>query len=703
MRLSNRLKERELIANEVGVSRHLAITHLNSPTVAENANAMVFSVIHCQGVPFDTQTDEMINEQHRHWHQALMALDDRFCLQVTLHRHKESIELSGEFIDDFANTLDQQYHAQFKDRALYVNDIYISLIYKGLSVGKAAKGVAWFRKVNEQAVKSAREARRQAQIKALLQARNQLVVSLGDFKPRVLGERDSQLGYSELLSFLSLFPNGGEALRLPAVQSIQSPAVNHRLNTMASPITDARDDQIKQRTVYPQGHVGQYLSRKQVLFGEGIQFQGATTTDVRFGAMLSIKRYGHQTHPLMFDPLLSLSGESISTHTFAIAPKDWVQKTIGRHAIKLHNTNDPAVTQIAALADAQDQLASDVLVMGYHHHTIMVLADSLVSLDHQCQHTIKQYQQADVVVVRETLGQEAAFWAQIPTNNQYIARGSLITSHNFTDFCPLHNCATGFKDQNHLGSAMTLIETPAKTPYFLNLHTQGSKDNPAPGHTTIIGGNNSGKTTMMGFFAAQLSRYGGRSVFFDRDRGLDIYVRARGGHYAILSPDHPDSVKLNPFQLPDTPANRQCCRDWLSLCLLREDETELDDNLLRDVAHCVDYAYEQLDPKHRQLSHVVKLLPIDFPRWPRLRRWLRGDDQHPDGEYAYLFDNPTDALSQHSIMGFDMTHFLDKEPQTVLTALTMYLLHPIEHWLDGKLMSIFLEEGWQYLQNTYWQ
>ena len=27
----------------------------------------------------------------------------------------------------------------------------------------------------------------------------------------------------------------------------------------------------------------------------------------------------------------------------------------------------------------------------------------------------------------------------------------------------------------------------------------------------------------------------------------------------------------------------------------------------------------------------------------------------------------------------------------------------MEQWLDGRLMSVFLDEGWQYLRNHYWQ
>ena len=335
----------------------------------------------------------------------------------------------------------------------------------------------------------------------------------------------------------------------------------------------------------------------------------------------------------------------------------------------------------------------------------MLLSDSIQDLERLIAQTIKCYMNAGIVAVRETLGQEPAFWSQIPTNFKYIARSSLISSKNFADFFPLHNYRTGFMDANHLGSAMMLVETPSKTPLWLNLHAKGPRDNPSPGHTTLIGGNGSGKTVAMCCFDAQLNRYGGSSFFFDRNRGAEIYIRACEGHYAVLSPDHAEEIHFNPLQLPDTATNRKFCKDWLIQLVKKEDETEIDERMVDQLGQCVDYAYEQLAQEHRNLTHATKILPITFDRWIRLRRWLRGDKSRPDGEYAYLFDNEFDALNLQNKMGFDMTHFLDHEPPSVLAALTMYLMHRIELSLkkDGRLVSIFLDEAWQYLDNDYWQ
>ena len=682
----------KIARQEIGISRHVPITHFNSPTILESKTGALFSVIKFNGVPFETEKTEIINSASSGWHRALSALDERFALLGTLHRRKVSCELKGEFNNEFAKQVDQVYQSQFTDKSLYVNDLYLAVIFKGLTTGKVGRLSDLLCRMNERYVKDARTARREMNMKQLNDAIFQLTTSLSEFGPHVLGSHDVSLGCGELLTYVSLFVNGGETL-----------SFTNNARGFASDKTFEKTQQAA--SIYPQGHIAQAITAKRIFFGDAIQFQGALPKEMRFAAMVSIKRYGAESASIMLDPLLHLDGEFIATQSFLFESKTEADKKMDRQGNKMQNANDPATSQIEALATARDYLVSDYIAMGYHHNTVMILGDSIQDLERLIAQTIKCYMNAGIVAVRETLGQEPAFWSQIPTNFKYIARSSLISSKNFADFFPLHNYRPGFVDGNHLGSAMMLIETPSKTPLWLNLHAKGPKDNPSPGHTTLIGGNGSGKTVAMCCFDAQLNRYGGSSFFFDRNRGAEIYIRACEGHYAVLSPDHAEEIHFNPLQLPDTATNRKFCKDWLIQLVKKEDETEIDEKMADQLGECVDYAYGQLAPEHRNLTNATKMLPITFDRWIRLRRWLRGDKSRPDGEYAYLFDNEFDALNLQKKMGFDMTHFLDHEPPSVLAALTMYLMHRIELSLkkDGRLVSIFLDEAWQYLDNDYWQ
>lgn len=684
------------LSKEIGVSKHFPITHLDSPSIFETQSGALGIVLKCEGVSFDTALDETLNRWHRRLHQAILQLDERFCVWQTLHRRRANFHLSGTFAQGFAKQVNDAYFSHFDADQGYLNDLYVTLIFKGVTAGKAGKGLWFFRKLTDKAVKLARLTLRAQQIKSLKQALSQLEEQLQDFRPHVLGSKDAVLGYSELLSFLGLFVNAGETrqFQFPSEMSVGS-VIGHGYKDT---------DQLMKR--YPKGHIGSFLCAKQVLFGEAIQFEGASETERHFGAMLSIKQYGTATASLMFDRLLQLPGECISTHSFAILPKDVALKQMDTQSKKMQSVKDRATSQREALVAAEDLVASEHLTLGYYHHTLMCLAESKALLEKRLNQAMKVYADAGFMAVKETFGLQPAFWSQIPGNFKYIARSALLTSQNFADMAPLHNYRSGYVDNNHLGSAVTILETPSKTPYYFNFHAKGSRynrQNLTKGHTIIIGGNGSGKTALMTFMDAQLSRYGGQSIFFDRDRGVEIYVRAMNGRYFVLSPDTMGETCFNPLHLPDTAENRQFNRQLLAQCCKEPDETHVPAEIEATLKTVVDYAYDQLAFEHRTLSNACQLLPIDFPRFANLNRFLRGKNGRADGEYAYLFDNATDTLRLGGHMGFDLTHFLDHEPAHVRTALMMYLCHRVDEVLMmGLLLALYFDEGWQNLIDPFW-
>lgn len=680
--------------HEVGISKHIRITHLNEPSIFENENGAIGCVLKCEGVTFDVENDDVLNHYKFLLHRAITLLDDQFAVYVTTHRHKESILQKGEFLNDFSRDLDKKYHAQFENKHMYVNDIYLTLIFKGITSGRMGKGLSFLNKLKNTAIKEARESTRQNQIKELKAKLNQIKSLLSDFNPRLLGELDYQLQYSEILHFLSLFFNAGQGVK---TKYSDSP------NVIIKSITNTK----KLTSLYPYGNISQYLSAKQIFFGEYIQFQGALKSDTQFASLVTIKRYGSESAGVMFDTLLHLDCDFINTHSYAVESKEITLDHIKKHMRRMRNVDDPAVSQIDDLNQARDLIASEQVTMGYHHNTVMMIANSKEALDKSITQCIKCYSDAGFVAVRETMGQEVAFWAQVPANFKYIARGSLITSENFADFAPLHNYRTGYSDKNHLGGCVTILETPSKTPYRFNFHVKGSRENPSKGHTILIGGNNSGKTTLMTFLDAQLGRYQGNTFYFDRDRGAEIYIRAVGGRYTVLSPNHKEETQFAPLQLSDTPENRQFNRDLLIRFCMESEQDLLSSDVIESLTKCIHYAYDHLSPEHRTFSNATKILPIHFEKWSSLRRFLKSDGKNHDGDYAYIFDNSIDSLHLQKKIGFDLTHFLDNEPEHICTPLMMYLFHRVDlsinDLMNNNLTSVYLDEGWQYLFNAYWR
>lgn len=688
----NRIESIKYVRSEVGISAMLPFTHLNSPTIFECKNGFIGSTLKVCGVPYLTESNQVLNQLNSQWHQALTGLDERFIQYVTIYRKKQNISLAGEFKHNFAREINDKYHSKFRKKTLFENNIYLTTVLKDADFKTGSRGLNFlnqaFSLLKSQNI---RGLNREFDMEILKNKVGELKSALATFNPVLLGESDDEKGYSELLQFLALLINGKEDVLFKHPKTI---------STVAKSIIDAE----KKHALYPEENISQYLASERIFFGSYIQFQGAVENACRFGAILSIKHYGSETSHVILDPLFRLECEFIATHSFAPLPRDKGLKNVALKRNKLLNAGDLGKSQIADLELLEDALAGESVTLGYHHNSLLIFADSTQELNQYILDVIKAYSYAGIVLVRETLGAEPMYFAQMPGNHHFIARSALITSQNFTDFCPLHNNHHGFKDDNHLGSAVSVFETPDKTPLYFNFHTKGSRTNPAPGHTAVYGANNAGKNTLVAFLDSQMGRYNNRTFFLDRNEATKIYVMSyENSSYTVISPEHKNSVQMNPFLLDDLPENRTFLKNFLHELVKKPDEVELDGEIAELLNECVNYAFESLHKSFRQLSHIVKILPLNFPRWPELRRFLRGDGLYEEGEYAWLFDNSCDLLDfNFDKVGFDITYLTDEVSSYIATPVYMFLLHRMRQCLDGRLTSFVIDEAWQVFSSTFW-
>jgi type IV secretion system protein VirB4 len=349
----------------------------------------------------------------------------------------------------------------------------------------------------------------------------------------------------------------------------------------------------------------------------------------------------------------------------------------------MRSAEDEALSLRAELTDAKDDVAAGRASFGEHHMTIAVRGGSLEQIDEGVAEIQAALADLGILSVREDIALEPAFWAQFPGNLKYVARRGVVSTSNFAGFASCHNFALGRPSGNHWGEAVTLLETTAAGPYFFNFHQSDL------GNFTVIGPSGSGKTVVLNFLLAQARKFHPRIIFFDKDRGAELFIRAIGGRYDVLRPGIASG--LNPLQLPDTPSNRQFVIGWLQVLAGGADGDEL-----ARIKDAVDANYEQ-PSEHQRLRYIVELFrgghrPHSKDLWSRLRPWWG------EGERAWLFDNENDLtdLTADSV-GFDMTQILD-DP-VVRTPAMMYLFHRVEERLDGKPAIIVVDEGWKALDD----
>ena len=232
------------------------------------------------------------------------------------------------------------------------------------------------------------------------------------------------------------------------------------------------------------------------------------------------------------------------------------------------------------------------------------------------------------------------------------------------------------------------METTSGTPYWFNFHERDV------GNFTVIGPTGTGKTVLLTFLLAQAQRLNPKSVYFDKDRGAEIFIRAIGGDYTIVKSGH--ATGLNPLLLPDTPENRGFLRDWLKLLIINDGGAPFTPYENEIIADAIRANYEA-KLAHRRLAYLAELLSgyqthSGISLSERIARW------YGRGELAWLFDNEQDTLAlNNKVIGFDLTSILD-DPICRAPWL-MYIFHRVNALLDGQKTILMLDEGWKMLDD----
>lgn len=618
------------------------------------------------GLSFECADDRDINAAHERLNAWLRNLaSPEVAIWSHVVRRREHALPGASAPAGFARRLLQRYRRRLQGETLWANELYVTLVYRPL--GAQVLGAALAFTAQRDSDFAAHD--RAAALAAATKLAGQLEASLDAYEPVALGcyAQDGRT-CSALLEFLALLING-ERRRMPL----------------------------------PRASLEDVLGTSRLLVGwETIEYRMPTGS--RFGACLGIKEYPTPTTPGHLNRLLTAPFPFVLTQSFAFLAKSAALGLLSRQFHRLRNAADVAVSQATALKSALDQLGSNEFVMGDHHLTLQVMTEplgaaasspsvALASLEQAIAAARSILGDAGIVVAREDLALEAAFWGQLPGNFVSRPRRAPITSRNFAGLAPLHNFPAGRPNGNHWGEALTVLKTSAGSPYHFSLHATDPRDPDGgsrrdTGHTFICGPTGSGKTVFLGFCLCLLLKHGATQVVFDKDRGLEILVRALGGQYLAFR--RGVATGCNPLQLEATPANRAFLRRWLQMLVQRSarpltvrEEAELEQALDGVLT---------LEPESRRLSRVLEFLdptPADGLH-ARLAPWCAVSG----GEYATVFDSSRDRivplLGASPVIGFDMTAVL--EDVHVRGPLTHYLFHVLETLLDGRRLVVWLDE-----------
>jgi type IV secretion system protein VirB4 len=619
--------------------------HVTEDVIALDSGALMLS-LRLDGVGFETADVRDINDWHVRLNQTWRNVaDERLAVWHHLVRRNVRLEPSTGHVSDFARELSAAWDARAGQRRLFVNELFLTLVlHPGREAGDRAGAL----------MRRMRAARRggadvdAARLRRLEEAARDLMQFLERYGPRRLALYENNgLWFSGPLELIRLVLTG-RAERVPLTC----------------------------------GHLGEAAYASRVIFGREV-LELRDVADTRFAGMLAIKEYPSSTRPGLWDGLLGARFPLVATQSFAFLSTPAARAVMERKQNQMISSRDRAASQIEGLDEALDDLISNRFVMGEHHASVLVHGDDPAALAENLSQARGILADSGLVVAREDLGLEAAFWAQFPGNFSKRTRPAAITSRNFAALAPFHNHPVGRPSCNHWGEALAVLRTTAASPFHLSLHVGDL------GHTFICGPSGSGKTVVQNFLLAQMERFGAQQIFIDRDRGAEIFIRASGGDYLALRSGEPTGFA--PFRaLPPSPGNRAFLVR-LVRALVERPDAPLGALEIRAIEHGV-RALEALPRDQRSIGALRSLLGQADAGGigARLERWAHG------APLGWVLDNAGDALSLEArLVGFDITTILD-DPE-VRAPVMLYLLHRIGERADGRRLVLDIDEFWKAL------
>lgn len=624
-----------------------------------------------EGISYETRADDELDR----YKASLNTLIRTFAQEnVAVYTHTvrdfSKLKTFHQFESDFAQEVNDTYIKSFNKKDFMENSLFITLAY---APHKGAE------KVN---VKTQSKDERLSDIQANLfhfqELANRAESALDKFGcVRLSTYEENGIVFSQLLEFYNFILTG-------AYQKVR--VLNQKIHS--------------------------YLGNISLVCGQDIAEinQNGKKTYVRG---IEIKDWVQDTEAGFLDILNSLNCRYNLTQSFSILPKTEALTLLNRQIKQLRSTQDDSVSQQDALLFAKDQLTSGEICFGDHHFTLMIYADSVAEVKSCTNEAMTKLSDLGFILSLSNIALDEAYFSQLPCNFKFRPRTSLISSLNFAGLNSLHNNPIGKPTDNCWGNAITLLKTSSNSPFYFNFHQTRIGRNDVGdmhlGHSLILGQSGAGKTVLATFLLSQCMAFNRAetflpsavnkkltAIYFDKDYGAEIAIRAMGGKYNRLKNGKPTG--FNPFMLEKTAENVAFLNSLVSE-LATSDGSKLSTRDKEQINFAVN-AVLNLPKEDRKfgitrlLENIQKDMENENSLEMRLRIWKQGNI------FGWVFDNENDEISfdDFSLYGFDGTEILDNAE--VVNVLAYYLLYRISQALDGRRLALFLDEFWKWLQGA---
>jgi type IV secretion system protein VirB4 len=632
------MTERELSSQPAIADKLPKIGRHVSPHAVNFDDGRALLVIRFSGLAFESlsegEIESRFNQRNRVIAAAAKSKGNRLAFWTTLQRRKVRFDSRFAFRSAFMKQFSASYLRRFTTGDYYENVFYLSAL---LRHDDLKEGVAELEELGEQLAKS-----------------------LSGYDPEILGtyERNGML-FSDVYKFLGSLVNG----------------VEEDMPVLAGTAADS-------------------LPGAWLHFGyEMLELRTADRT--RFALQYDLKDFRSRTKVGMLDPILSLPAEYTFTQGFKCLGILEAKKSISSQRNKLQSVKDKATHELKELDEAEAYLSTGELAFGEYHGALTVYGDTeTLASDAGTVVTTCFLAECGFRFVKANASAPYTFVAHVP-GARTIPRPMPKASRNIAASFSMHTYSSGKSSGNPIGdgSAVMPLQTLAGSLFNFNFHyskeDEDSTGEKLAGHTMILGTTGSGKTTLETTLVGFLERFDPKLFALDKDEGLKLFIAALGGYYLPIRAGEPTG--LSPFQLPDTPENREFLYELVTTCGRNEDG-KVSAEEAKQIKAAVD-AVVGLDLGLRQFSRLLENIPDVGGNClaARLGRWCHA----AGGRFAWALDNASGSnigITAERIIGFDVSDFLKPgyEPTEPVLAYLLHLKRLMQR--KGGLLATVVEE-----------
>jgi len=366
-------------------------------------------IVKVDGFSFETADDEDVDMRKMVRNSLFKSMaDGNYAVWFHLMRSRQSVYPGGKHLPGFAAEVDKQWRDKHVGKDSFVNELYITVLRKSDTKGASAIH-HYLKKASELGNKPLQDQSLRDAHKELAEVVSRVAATFKDYGARTLTvvERDGMF-YSEPMELLGRLVNCGYA----------QPML----------VTDM--------------DISHYAPAYRLYFG-GRAVEACGHQQKRYAGLVAIREYAPATAAGLLDGFLQLPFEFIISQSYVFHNRQINISKMQTRQRRMMAAEDKAISQVAEISDALDMAMSGHVAFGDHQLTVMCYHEDQNELEKHLSLTIAELVNVGINPAREKFMLEQAYWAQLPGNFDFVARGSTISTMNLAGFASLHNYPTG--------------------------------------------------------------------------------------------------------------------------------------------------------------------------------------------------------------------------------------------------------------------